>query len=119
MISLPPAVRIFVCLKPVDMRRSFDGLAAMARDVIRQDPLSGHMFVFFNRSRQRVKILYWDRNGLCIYYKRLERGTFHLERFEAGQGKRVEIEAGMLALILDGIDLSSAKRRKRFQPCSR
>ena len=116
MISLPPSVRIFICLKPVDMRRSFDGLAAITREVIEQDPLSGHLFAFFNRNRQRVKVLFWDRNGLCLYYKRLERGTFQLERFTNVDGNRVEVEANVLALILDGIDLQGALRRERFMP---
>jgi transposase len=115
MLTLPPSVRVFVCLTPADMRRSFDGLAAMTKEIIKQDPFSGHLFVFFNRNRQRVKILFWDRSGLCVYYKRLEQGVFRIDRL-AGSGKRVEIEASELALILEGIDLAGAKRRRRFAP---
>ena len=82
MLTLPPSVRIFVCLSPADMRRSLDGLAAMTRETLREDPLSGHLFVFFNRRRNRTKILFWDRSGLCLYYKRLEKGVFRLSSLE-------------------------------------
>ena len=80
MLSLPPAVRIFAATAPTNMHLSFDRLAALARDVLQQDPLSGHLFAFFNRSGDKVKILYWDRSGFCLWYKRLERGVFHLPR---------------------------------------
>ena len=116
MLTLPPSVRIFVCLAPADMRRSLDGLAAMTREIIREDPLSGHLFVFFNRRRDRTKILFWDRSGLCLYYKRLEKGVFRLSEFEHSKRVRAEIEAAELSLILEGIDLSNAKRRVRFIP---
>lgn len=71
MLTLPPAVRVFLCLAPADMRRSLDGLAALTREILREDPLSGHLFVYFNRRRDRVKILFWDRSGLCLYYNHL------------------------------------------------
>jgi transposase len=116
MLTLPPSVRIFVCLTPADMRRSLDGLAAMTREIIREDPLSGHLFVYFNRRRDRTKILFWDRSGLCLYYKRLEKGVFRLSEFERSRRVRVEVEAAELALILEGIDLANAKRRARFVP---
>jgi transposase len=116
MLTLPPSVRIFVCLTPADMRRSLDGLAAMTREILKEDPLSGHLFVFFNRRRDRTKILLWDRSGLCLYYKRIERGVFRLASLERPNRIRAEIEAAELALILEGIDLSQAKRRKRFVP---
>jgi transposase len=115
MLTLPPTVRVFLCLSPADMRRSLDGLAALTREVIREDPLSGHLFVYFNRRRDRVKILFWDRSGMCLYYKRLEKGTFHLSAFE-NDSSRAEIESAELALILEGIDLANAKRRPRFVP---
>lgn len=116
MITLPPAVQVFVHLGPTDMRRSFDGLAAMVREIIQADPLSGHLFVFFNRRRDRVKILFWDRTGLCLWYKRLEQGVFTLPKTsESEQPQSVEMTWVDLSLILEGIDLAGANRRKRFQ----
>lgn len=111
MLSLPPAVRIFVATTPTNMHLSFDRLAALARDVLHQDPLSGHLFAFFNRPADRVKILYWDRSGFCLWYKRLERGIFHLPRAGAAA---LELDAAELMLLLDGIDLGPATRRARF-----
>ena len=113
MLSLPPAVRIFAATAPTNMHLSFDRLAALARDVLAQDPLSGHLFAFFNRSADRVKILYWDRSGFCLWYKRLERGIFHLPRAGAAA---LELDAAELTLLLDGIDLATAARRRRFLP---
>ena len=115
MLSLPPAVRVFLATQPADMRRAFDGLAALTRDVIRRDPLSGHLFVFRSRIGDRVKVLYWDRSGFCLWYKRLEKGVFHFPTSESGS---VEIESADLALLLEGIDLSGATRRERFTPRS-
>lgn len=111
MLSLPASVRIFVCLQPADMRRSFDGLAAMAATLLRQDPLSGHLFVFRNRRGDRMKILYWDRDGMALWYKRLEAGVF---RFPQHAADGVEISPADLALVLEGIDVADAKRRKRY-----
>jgi transposase len=116
MLTLPPTVRVFLCLAPTDMRRSLDGLAAMTREILREDPLSGHLFVYFNRRRDRVKILFWDRSGLALYYKRLEKGTFRLSAFENPDSSRAEIESAELALILEGIELASARRRPRWTP---
>jgi len=111
MLSLPPSVRVFVCLAAMDMRRSFDGLAAAAEHVMQQDPLSGHLFVFRSRRGDRVKILYWDRDGYALWYKRLESGVF---RFPTGSSGGLEVSAVDLALILEGIDVSGVKRTKRF-----
>lgn len=116
MLMMPPSVRVFVCLTPADMRRSLDGLAAMTREVLQEDPLSGHLFVFFNRRRDRVKVLLWDRSGLCLYYKRIEKGVFKLSSLEHPRRVRAEIEAAELTLILEGIDLHRSKRRDRFVP---
>jgi transposase len=93
------------------MRRSFDGLAAMARDVLVQDPLSGHLFVFASRRGDRIKVLYWDQDGYALWYKRLESGTFKLP---AGDGRGAEISRADLSLILEGIDIAQARRSKRF-----
>ena len=111
MLRLPVSVRVFLCLAPVDMRRSFDGLAAAAEHVVRQDPLSGHLFVFRGRRGDRIKILYWDKDGYALWYKRLEVGVF---RFPADAAEAKEVSAADLSLILDGIDLRSVKRQKRF-----
>jgi len=113
-LSLPPSVRVFVATEPTDMRRSFDTLAEMTRHVLKQDPLSGHLFVFHGRRRDRLKILVWDRSGFLLFYKRLEKGTFQFPDGGSSAGG-VEIDAAELALILEGIDLSDAKRRERFK----
>lgn len=113
MWMIPPSMRIYLATEPADMRRSFDGLAGMVRDFLGRNPLSGHLFVFRNRRGDRVKILYWDRTGFCLWYKRLERGFFH---FPENGATSVEVEAPELALLLEGIDLAGARRRKRFVP---
>jgi transposase len=112
MLSLPPAVRIFVAIAPTNMHLSFDRLAALARDVCAQDPLSGHLFCYFNRAADKVKILYWDRSGFCLWYKRLERGVFHLPRAGAAA---LELDAAELFLLLDGIELTTARHRPRYR----
>lgn len=116
MLTWPPSVRVFVHTGPTDMRRSFDTLAAMVREILQQDPLSGHLFVFFNRPRDRAKMLLWDRTGYWLFYRRLESGVF---RLRCGSGSPVEMTATELSLILEGIDLSQAERRKRFSLPSR
>jgi transposase len=98
------------------MRKSFDGLAAATREIVGQDPMSGHLFAFFNRRADIVKVLFWDRAGFCVLAKRLERGRFHLPRPAAGGAASLEIEAAELALILEGIDLRGARRRPRWSP---
>jgi transposase len=113
MLTWGGSVRIFVCVQPTDMRRGFDRLAAMALEVTQHHPLSGHLFVFLNRRRDRVKILYWDKSGYCLWYKRLESGQFHLPAPGLEQ-ESMELEMGPLTLMLEGIDLSGARRRKRF-----
>lgn len=112
MLTPAASLRVYLASAPVDMRKSFDGLSAVARDGVGGDPLSGHLFVFFNRSRTIVKVLFWDRSGFCVFAKRLERGTFHLPD-TAGKAS-VELEAAELSLILEGIDLRGARRRPRW-----
>ena len=117
------AVRIFVCTKPADMRKSFDGLSGMVQEYLGQDPLSGHLFLFFNKRRDRAKILFWDRDGLLIIYKRLEAGTFQnldpTSRTEQVSGTAgLELSVTDLTLILNGIDLTTARRRKRYSRAS-
>ena len=116
MMSLPPSVRIFVALEPTDMRKSFTGLECLTRGVLGEDPLSGHLFVFFNRRRTMVKALYWDRTGFALLAKRLERGTFRLPAMnERGV---VEMEWAELSLLLEGLDLRGVRRRRRWEPAT-
>jgi transposase len=111
MLSLPPSVRIFVCRQATDMRRSFDGLAMQVCDLVRVDPQSGHLFVFFNKRRDKVKILWWDRAGYTLLYRRIEHGRFHIDDHAAGFAESFEVRASELMLILEGIDLRGARRR--------
>jgi len=111
MLSFPAAIKVYLGTVACDMRRSFDGLSMMAEHVIRCNPFSGHLLVFCNRRSDRVKILYWDRDGWAIWYKRLEAGTFQFPFAETG---RQEIAAWELGLLLEGIDLSKGRRRKRY-----
>jgi len=111
MLTLPAAVKVFLCLVPVDMRLSFDRLAMLAADVHGEDPLSGHLFVFSSRRRDRVKILYWDHDGLAIWHKRLEAGTFP---FPPSADAGLSITPGELAMLLDGVNPATLRRRKRF-----
>lgn len=113
MLSIPSSVRIYVALDPVDMRRSHHGLAAIVREQLGLDPLSGHLVFFANKRRNLGKILFFDRTGLAILYKRLERGTFQLPTVESGQ-TRAEIDPASLSMILEGIDLRHAVRRARY-----
>jgi transposase len=112
MIHPPASVRVYVCLTPCDMRKSFDGLFGLVTNVLKQDGFSGHLFVFGNRRRDRVKIVYWDRDGLALWAKRLEEGTYALP-FGAEPGPR-EITAQELGALLSGIELTGARRRKRY-----
>ena len=106
--------RIWLCVQPADMRCSFDRLAELAASVTGDDPLSGHLFLFRARGGDRIKILYWDRDGYALWYKRLEEGTFKLPKVEPTQ-RSVQLRASELAMMLDGIDLRSVKRVKRYQ----
>lgn len=115
MIGLPPSVRVYVAITPVDMRRSFDTLAQLAREAVGRDPRSGHLFVFFSRHRDHVKVLFWDRTGWCMFFKRLEAGTFRLPVVPSGT-TAIEIASADLALILEGIDLDRAARHARYRP---
>jgi len=107
-------MKIFYCTSPTDMRKGFDTLAALVRDHLGRDPLSGDLFLFLSRRRDRIKILYWDADGFAMWYKRLELGTFRLPRVRA-DALSVEIKASELAMLLDGIDLRSVKRRRRVR----
>lgn len=113
MLSLPYSLRIFVAREAVDFRKSHDGLIALVREVIRADPFSGHLFAFFNRRRDRIKVLAFDRNGFWLHYKRLEQGTFQLPHSLALSASP-EITRAELAMLLEGIDLKKGKLRPHF-----
>lgn len=118
MIGLAHGLKIYLCTEPADMRRSFDGLSGMAVNLMEEDPLSGHLLVFRNRNRDRLKILYWDRDGLAIWYKRLEKGTFQFPTDGKPKEEKptsVQVTTDELSLLLGGIDLRSARKRKRYQ----
>ena len=106
--------RIWLAAEAVDMRCGFDRLAERVRVVIGQDPLGGHLFVFRSRRGDRLKILLWDRDGVVLWYKRLEQGVFKLPQVEAG-ARSVELRASELAMVLDGIDVSRLRRVARYE----
>lgn len=114
MVTLTSAVRIWLATEPVDIRLSFRGLSGLVRQKLQDDPLSGHLFCFVNVRHTMMKLLLYDRTGYWIFYKRLSRGTFRLPVVPAGT-LRVRIDGGDLALILEGIDLTGATRRKRYR----
>jgi transposase len=111
-LSVPAKVRIFLYVRAVDLRKGFDGLYGVVQEVLRQDPLSGDLFVFLNRRRDRVKLLIWEGDGLMIVYKRLERGTFALP---ASSDDSVVLSSAQLSLLLGGIDLKNTRARKRYR----
>ena len=119
MLTLSATTRIYLAAEPVDLRKGFDGLAAATRLVLRQNPLSGHLFVFYNRRRNRMKVLVWQPSGFLIAYKRLERGCFQIPAMAARGQRHIEMEMADLLLMLEGIDLRGARRRKRWTPPQR
>ncbi len=117
MISLATNTRIFVYSDPADMRKSFNGLSGIVKQHFDVDLFSGHLFVFFNRRRDFVKILLWDHDGLALWSKRLERGTF--EMFTTNADGNFEIDQAELMMMLKGIEMANSKRRKRYAIDSR
>ena len=124
MLSLRLPTRVFVCTLPTDMRRSFDGLAGLVRQFLGGDPLNGDLFVFRSKRGDRIKLLYFEPDGFCLWYKRLEEGTFKLPANATAAGLRdakpagthgLEIHPDDLALLLDGIDLATVKRGRRYR----
>jgi transposase len=115
MIHLPASVRVYLCLTPCDMRKSFDSLRALVHDHLELDAFAGHLFVFTSRRKDRLKILYWDRDGFAVWSKRLEEGTYAIPFGDCTPERRREITAQELGALLSGIDLGTAKRRKRYQ----
>jgi transposase len=114
MVSLPTSVRIWLATQATDLRKSFDSLAELVRQQLDGDPLSGQLFVFRNKRADRVKLLYWDEDGFVIVYKRLELGTFRFP-VPAADAAGVEIRAADLQMLLDGVDLDSVRRRRRYR----
>ena len=115
MLSFSGSSRIFIHALPTDMRKSFDALCGIVKSEFQKDILDGDYFVFFNRVLDRCKILLWDRDGLILVYKWLEKGCFQRPVSEVQKGLAIEVDVTTLILILNGIDLNSAKRRKRYQ----
>ena len=107
MLSLLGSTRIYVCQSATDMRCSFEGLSYRAREVVKEDPQSGHLFLFFNRTRDKLKILYFDRSGYAIWYKELQRGTFTCP-------EKRELTSGELGCLLEGIEIEGIRRKKRY-----
>ncbi len=110
---IAPNIRILLHARPTDMRKSFDGLCGLVRGVLAADPTDGSLFLFVNRRGDRLKALWWDHDGLALFYKRLESGTFEMLRPE-GESAVVELDAAELAMLLSGVSLASVKRRKRY-----
>lgn len=114
MLNLATQVRVYVCLAATDLRKSFDGLSGLVQSVFGKDLLDGHLFLFANRRRDRVKILYWDRDGIALWYKRLEVGSFEWPRAD-GEQTHVELDGTELAMLLGGVSLGSVQRRRRYK----
>lgn len=113
MISLRADTRVYIALGATDMRKGFDALSAIVAHTLKLDPLSGHLFLFVNRRRDRMKVLYWDRDGLAIWYRRLEQGTYQIPSV-SDTSMCIEIRSEELMMLLRGIDYRNVKRRKRF-----
>jgi len=118
MLSLPTSVRVYLARGANDMRKSIDGLAAVTKEVLGHDPLSGHLFVFCNGRRDRIKILYWERSGFWLLHKRLERGTFAWPVPAESEARQIELSSSDLAALLGGLDLSTARRRRWYSRSS-
>ena len=115
MLTLPPSVRIYLAVEPVDLRRGHDGLFAIVKNQWRMDPFTGHLFAFVGKRGNRIKILFFDRGGFVIYYKRLERSKFRLPRLRPG-ATSVTLDATELGMLLDGIDVERVRRARHWSP---
>jgi len=114
MISIASSTRIFVATSPTDMRKGFDGLQGLVAGTLGQDPLSGHLFLFVNRRRDKLKVLYWDGDGLAIWYRRLEQGTFQMPSIRDDKTS-AEINREDLLMLIRGLDYENVHRRKRYK----
>lgn len=114
MLGLPNGAKIYFCCQPVDFRKGFDGLGGIIEAEFEMNVLDGHLFLFVNRRRDRIKALWWEPGGLILWYKRLERGTFEMPRADEGQ-THITIDATQLAMLIGGVPLASSRtRRKRL-----
>ena len=116
MLTIPPSVQLWYAPQPVDFRLGFDGLFALVQSRLTANPLSGHLFIFRNKTADRVKVLYWGRHGLCLWCQRLEVGRYHFPQPNNPGTTGLELTPAQFAMILDGIDLSCVRRFKRFTP---
>ena len=114
MLTLPSSVKIFIYTQPADMRSGFNKLSMLTESFMQNDPFSGHLFVFFNKEGDKCKILFWDRTGFVVWYKRLEEGTYEKLKYPP-KTSSLEVDVARLSWILEGIDLLKARRRKRYQ----
>lgn len=112
-LSVSADTKIFIATGATDMRKGFDGLCGLVTSVLEKDPLSGQLFLFVNRRRDKLKVLYWDGDGLAIWYRRLEQGTYQMPKVQPGQTS-VQIRSDELSMLLRGIDYNNVTRRKRF-----
>ena len=119
MLMMPSSVKVYISTVPIDMRKSFDGLAGATRSILQRDPLRGHLFVFLNKRADLVKVLWWSHGGFSLYEKRLERKRFRFLKPVEPDRAEVEVSATELAMILDGIDLGATRRRKLWNPAQR
>lgn len=117
MLTLPPSVRVYLASHPVDMRCGHDGLMSIVHGTWKQDPYSGHLFAFIGKRGDRIKLLYFDRGGFVLVYKRLEKGRFRLPAVSAN-AQTIGLDGTELAMLLDGLDLRSIKRPSRWTPPS-
>jgi transposase len=117
MLGFPPSIKIYMSGTPVDMRRGFDGLSSLVTHSFGRDVFSGHLFIFWGQRRDRVKILFWDRGGYVLYYKRLERGRFRIPCSRA-EAPVIEMDGTELSMLLDGIDMTRVRRPRHWQPHS-
>ena len=114
MLTFPAGVRLFLATEPTDLRRGYDGLSAIVESQFEMEATCGDLFIFLNRRANQVRILFWDRDGYCVLMKRLAKGTFRRVRTAQGQAQ-IEIDAGELAMLLEGIEAKQIRRRKRYR----
>jgi transposase len=117
-LTLAPGTKVYLATEPVDLRRGHDGLCSLVKNTLGLDAFAGHLFVFVGRRGDRVKVLFWDRGGFVLYYKRLARGRFRMPRVPAG-ADRVVLDGTELAMLLGGFDVARAQRAAAWEPKSR